>query len=150
MDENFAMNTQSIDSQPEAGSRVRWPIRNQIMLPMVSLMVARLVAVSVLNAFLSVRRTHRRIARELNEVATTLVNPNFRLSDGLLNKMGGLSGAEFVAIQRDGVACVEFVGQVFSWIERDQPDDRFAAGAWRSGHCGGRPRISQVSCDTSW
>ena len=71
MDENFAMNTQSIDSQPEAGSRVRWPIRNQIMLPMVSLMVARLVAVSVLNAFLSVRRTHRRIARELNEVACT-------------------------------------------------------------------------------
>jgi len=82
MDENFAMNTQSIDSQPEAGSRVRWPIRNQIMLPMVSLMVARLVAVSVLNAFLSVRRTHRRIARELNEVATTLVNPNFRGKPG--------------------------------------------------------------------
>jgi hypothetical protein len=71
MDENFAMNTQSIDSQPEAGSRVRWPIRNQIMLPMVSLMVARLVAVSVLNAFLSVRRTHRRIARELKRPGTS-------------------------------------------------------------------------------
>ena len=82
---------------------MRWPLRNQIMLPMVGVMLASLVAVSVLNAFLSVHRTRRRIARDLNEVATTLTNPNFRLSDGVLNKMRGLSGAEFVVIQRDGV-----------------------------------------------
>ena len=82
---------------------MRWPLRNQIMLPMVGVMLASLVAVSVLNAFLSVHRTRRRIARDLNEVATTLANPNFRLSDGVLNKMRGLSGAEFVVIQRDGV-----------------------------------------------
>ena len=82
---------------------MRWPLRNQIMLPMVGVMLGSLVAVSVLNAFLSVRRTRLRIERELDEVATTLANPNFPLSDGVLNKMRGLSGAEFVAIQRDGV-----------------------------------------------
>lgn len=82
---------------------MRWPLRNQIMLPMVGVMLGSLVAVSVLNAFLSVRRTRLRIEQELDEVATTLANPNFPLSNGVLNKMRGLSGAEFAVIQRGGV-----------------------------------------------
>ena len=63
---------------------MRWPLRNQIMLPMVGVILASLVAVSVLNAFLSVRRTHLRIERELNEVATTLADATFPLTDGVL------------------------------------------------------------------
>lgn len=83
-------------------SAMRWQLRNQIMLPMVGVMLASLVAVSVLNAFLSVQRTCLRIEREMNEMATTLADANFPLTDGVLSKMRGLSGTEFVIIQQDG------------------------------------------------
>ena len=109
-------------------SAMRWPLRNQIMLPMVGVILASLVAVSVLNAFLSVRRTHLRIERELNEVATTLADATFPLTDGVLGKMRGLSGTEFVMIQQDGLVAASsspgnsFVGlsELTPVVDRDQ------------------------------
>lgn len=109
-------------------SAMRWQLRNQIMLPMVGVMLASLVAVSVLNAFLSVQRTCLRIEREMNEMATTLADANFPLTDGVLSKMRGLSGTEFVIIQQDGSVVASsspnnsFFGLSESapFVERDQ------------------------------
>jgi signal transduction histidine kinase len=71
---------------------------------MVSLILATLLAVSVLNAFFAVRRARLRIERELDQVAETLADASFPLTDSVLQKMQGLSGAEFVLMERTRVA----------------------------------------------
>jgi signal transduction histidine kinase len=63
---------------------------------MTGLILAALVAVSVLNAYLSVRRTRLQIEAVLTQVTETLAQPNFPLTDSVLRRMRGLVGAEFV------------------------------------------------------
>lgn len=78
---------------------MRWPLRNQIVLPMVGVIVATLFAVSGLNAYFSVQSTQRRIENQLNQVAETLSDSSFPVTDTVLQKMRGLSGAEFVVME---------------------------------------------------
>lgn len=81
---------------------MRWPIRVQIMLPMLLLMLVSLAGVSALNAYLSYQQAKRQIIRQLSEVAATLADSSFPLSDAVLEQMRGLSGAEFVLSDADG------------------------------------------------
>jgi len=81
---------------------VRWPLRNQILLPMIAVILAALVGVSLLNAYFSVRHARRQIEQELTQVSTTLAESSFPLSDAVLRQMRGLSGAEFVLTDRRG------------------------------------------------
>lgn len=81
---------------------MRWPLRNQILLPMMALMLAALIGVSFLNAYLSVRRTRLRIESELAQVSETLTKSNFPLTNSVLQQMRGLVGAEFVLTDRRG------------------------------------------------
>jgi signal transduction histidine kinase len=69
---------------------------------MVGVMLATLAGVSLFNAFTSARRERWRIERDLREVAGTLADSNFPLTDGVLRQMRGLSGAEFVWCDRRG------------------------------------------------
>lgn len=73
------------------------------MLPMVCVMLAAIVAMSALNAYFSLQRTRLRIEHALSDVVSTLADSNFPLTDGVLHKMRGFSGAEFVLMDRDGV-----------------------------------------------
>ena len=75
---------------------MRWPLRNQIMFPMIGVMLVTLLAVSALNANLSGRRVKLQIERQLREVTATLSNSNFPLTPAVLRQMSGLTGAEFV------------------------------------------------------
>ncbi len=77
---------------------MRWPLRNQIMLPMLGVMLGALVGVSVLNAYLSGHRAKQHIERQLQEVTRTLSESTFPLTDAVLRQMRGLSGAEFVVV----------------------------------------------------
>lgn len=81
---------------------MRWPLRNQIMLPMVGVMLATLVGVSALNAYLSVRGTTQRIEADLWDVTRTLAESSFPLTDSVLRQMRGLSGAEFIVLNNSG------------------------------------------------
>jgi signal transduction histidine kinase len=81
---------------------MRWPLRNQILLPMICLMLGTLLGMSAMNAYFSVRRTRVQIECDLQQVAETLANPGFPLNDFVLRKMRGLSGAEFVLTDRRG------------------------------------------------
>jgi hypothetical protein len=47
---------------------MRWPLRYQIMLPMAGLMLATLVGVSLLNAWMAARRSSLHIGRQLQEI----------------------------------------------------------------------------------
>ncbi|REK25512.1 MAG: sensor histidine kinase [Planctomycetota bacterium] len=77
---------------------MRWPLRNQILLPMVGLMLAVIAGVSLLDAYLSARQARGRIERELAEVSRTLSEAKFPLTDAVLRQMTGLTGAEFVLV----------------------------------------------------
>ncbi len=81
---------------------MRWPLRNQVLLPMTALMLTALLGVSTLNAYLSVRNMRERIERDLAEVTDTLAASNFPLTNGVLRQMRGLSGADFVLTDREG------------------------------------------------
>jgi signal transduction histidine kinase len=69
---------------------------------MACLMVGTLTVVSASNAYLSLRRARNQIVNQLRQVAVTLSDSNFPLTDGVLRDMRGLSGAEFVLTDRRG------------------------------------------------
>jgi len=82
---------------------MRQPLRYQIMLPMLGLMLTALAGVSVLNAFLAAGRARRLIEQQLSEITQTLEQSNFPLTDTVLRQMRGLSGAEFVLVTETGL-----------------------------------------------
>ena len=81
---------------------MRWPLRYQIMLPFAGAMLAVVLGVSLLDAFLAARRTQHQIEQQLDQVAHTLLESNFPLTDAVLRQTRGLSGAEFLLIDRQG------------------------------------------------
>jgi signal transduction histidine kinase len=81
---------------------MRWPLRIQVLVAMAGLMLGALLAVSLFNAFWSAKRAQARIEHELRDVAETLGDSSFPLTDDVLKKMRGLSGADFVLIDQQG------------------------------------------------
>lgn len=81
---------------------MRWPLRRQILLPMVGIVVLTIGIVSALNAWLATSRIRRQMERQLADVTETLSAANFPLTDQVLRQTRGLTGAEFVATQLDG------------------------------------------------
>ncbi len=81
---------------------MRWPLRNQIMVPMIGVMLPALVGVSALNAYLSGHKVKQQIERQLQGVTSTLSESNFPLTSGVLQQMRGLTGAEFVLADDSG------------------------------------------------
>lgn len=81
---------------------MRRPLRYQIMLPMLGLMLTALIGVSAFNAYLAASRAKQQIEQQLNEITRTLDQSNFPLTDAVLRQMRGLSGAEFVLVTDSG------------------------------------------------
>lgn len=81
---------------------MRWPLRYQILAPFAGVMLGVVLGVSLLDAWLAARRTQRRIEHQLSEVACTLQEANFPLTDAVLKQTRGLSGAEFVLVDSQG------------------------------------------------
>ncbi len=82
---------------------MRWPLRNQILVPFVLLLLGVICTVSALNAWLATQRTKNQIEEQLQGIAATLADSSFPLTDMVLRQMHGLSGAEFV-LTADGRA----------------------------------------------
>ncbi len=81
---------------------MRWPIRYQILLPLAGIMLAAVLGVSVLSAYLAAQRAEEDIDEQLRRVARTLLDSSFPLNDVVLRQMEGLSGAEFALSDRAG------------------------------------------------
>lgn len=81
---------------------MRWPLRYQILMPFAGVMLGVVLGVSLLDAWLAARRTQRQIEHQLSEVARTLQEANFPLTDAVLKQTRGLSGAEFVLVDAQG------------------------------------------------
>jgi signal transduction histidine kinase len=77
---------------------MRWPIRNQIMIPLVAVAIASLTAVAIVNAVLAERRTCDQVEQQLRQVIGVLTTSSFPLTNKVLGQMRDLSSAEFVLI----------------------------------------------------
>jgi signal transduction histidine kinase len=79
---------------------MRWPIRIQLLLPMLTVVVVTIVLVSVFSAFFGVNHARQLQREKLQRVISTLSEANFPLSEPVLRQMSSLSGAEFVFFDR--------------------------------------------------
>ena len=80
---------------------MRRPIRIQLLLPVLPVVLLAIVAASGTSAYLDIQRANRRQQEHLARVVDTLTEPAFPLADNVLRKMSGLSGAEFVVLDAD-------------------------------------------------
>lgn len=81
---------------------MRWPLRYQILVPFAAVMLIAIVGVSLFDALLAARWTEQHIQAQLREVAGTLLDSSFPLTNRVLQQTRGLSGAEFVLSDASG------------------------------------------------
>ena len=81
---------------------MRWPLRRQILLPMVGILLLTVGVVSALNAWLATARVQQQLQTQLAEVIQTFAATNIPLTARVLQQTRGLSGAEFVATDAAG------------------------------------------------
>jgi len=81
---------------------MRWPIRNQIMFPLLAVAIVSLTAVGVINAVLAERRTCAHVEQQLRRVIGVLSTSSFPLTNSVLQQMRDLSNAEFVLTDSSG------------------------------------------------
>jgi signal transduction histidine kinase len=104
---------------------VRWPIRNQIFLPVAALLLLAVASVAVLMAALAARRSSQERMERVGRVVATLAETTFPLTDNVLSRMRGLSGAEFVTLDDRGAIVTSTLGS--SVREADLPSPLPAA-----------------------
>lgn len=75
---------------------MRWPIRNQILLPLITIQLAVAIGVTWLGAWTSLRRVEQEVQSRFQELTTTIQRSTFPLTSAVLEQLRGLSGAEFV------------------------------------------------------
>ena len=83
-------------------SLVRWPLQRQLLVPVLSVVVAAIVASSALTAYLAAGWAAQRQEENLKRVVHTLTDAGFPLTEPVLSKMSGLSGADFVVFDGAG------------------------------------------------
>ena len=109
---------------------MRWPIRNQILVPVAALLTAAVTLIAVFSAVLATRRSEEQTLRHLREVIATLGQSSFPLAPNVLDKMRGLSGADFVVRDAEGrliAATLENTAGLASFLKQIPPSEEFAS-----------------------
>src|SRR5262245_20843438 len=81
---------------------MRWPLRRQILLPMVGILLLTIAIVSALNAWLATSRLQKQLQSQVAGVAQTIARTNIPLTASVLQQTRGLTGMELVATDRQG------------------------------------------------
>jgi signal transduction histidine kinase len=81
---------------------VRGSLRNQILYPTLAVMLLATGFASGTTAWLAARRTRLQIETQLRDVARTLAESTFPLTDSVLRQTRGLSGAEIAVADSNG------------------------------------------------
>jgi hypothetical protein len=127
---------------------MRWPIRNQIFLPVATLLLVAIASIAVLLATVAARRSSRERMERVERVVATLDDATFPFSENVLKQMRGLSGAEYVTLDDQGAILTSTLGP--SVRESDLPSPLPATGAptrleeFRVIEVGGRPYFMAV------
>jgi signal transduction histidine kinase len=105
---------------------MRWPIRNQIFLPVATLLLVAIASIAVLLAAVAARRSSQERIERVERVVATLDDASFPFSENVLKKMRGLSGAEYVTLDERGAILTSTLGP--SVRESDLPSALPATG----------------------
>ncbi|HEY1066457.1 MAG TPA: HAMP domain-containing sensor histidine kinase, partial [Pirellulales bacterium] len=81
---------------------MRQPIRRQLLLPFLSVVVAAMATTSGLNAYRNSAWTRTQQEQQLDRLSETFLHARFPLNRTVLETMHGLSGAQFVLLDADG------------------------------------------------
>ncbi|MGE5195349.1 MAG: sensor histidine kinase [Deltaproteobacteria bacterium] len=81
---------------------MRWPIRNQIFVPFVGVVLLAVAAMTAVAALLAARQRESQTLAQLQNVVETLAHTSVPYTEPVLQKMSGLSGAQFVACDARG------------------------------------------------
>jgi signal transduction histidine kinase len=81
---------------------MRWPLRRQILLPFVGLLLLTIGVVSGLNGWLALARESRRLQTQLDDIVHTLAAVSFPLESNVLRQARGLTGAELLVADAAG------------------------------------------------
>ena len=81
---------------------MRWPIQVQLLFPMLLVVVLSIGLASVTGGYLGSLRARQQQEEELRRMVATLSGATFPLTESVLRLMSGLSGAEFVLLDREG------------------------------------------------
>ncbi len=74
----------------------RFPLRYQVLLPMLATLVVTLVVISALTAAMAARSAASRVDADVARIAKTLRTTTFPLTQPVLDNIAGLSGAELL------------------------------------------------------
>ena len=80
---------------------MRWSIRWQILTPFLTIVAMSIGLLTVLSLWQATRREAARTRERLQAVVETLTGSNMPLTESVLSKMRGLSGAEFVVVDAE-------------------------------------------------
>ena len=77
---------------------MRRPIQRQLLVPMLLVVVLSSAATALLAAWLGMRAVRQGEQERLQQLADTLTNSGFPLTDAVLRRMSDLSGAQFATL----------------------------------------------------
>lgn len=81
---------------------MRWPIRNQILMPFALLQALAIGVISLSASWIAADRVERESIARLDQVLGTLSASRFPVRSPVLEQMKGLSGADFIASDNSG------------------------------------------------
>ena len=81
---------------------MRWPIRNQILVPFALLQGLAIMIISLSASWTAAQRAERESISRLDQVVRTLSESRFPVQSSVLEQMKGLSGADFIATDAQG------------------------------------------------
>lgn len=81
---------------------MRWSMRTQILLPFALLSISAVAVTALVSALAAARRGDQDRALQLRTMVRTLGDARFPYTAGVLEKMKGLSGTEYVAVAASG------------------------------------------------
>lgn len=81
---------------------MRRPIQQQLLVPMLVVVLAGVAVASMAGAWLGAQFAREQEQENLRRLAGTLVDAGFPLSENVLRKMAGLSGADFAVLDHEG------------------------------------------------
>ena len=79
---------------------MRWSIRQQILFPLVGIVLVAVIVMTVVAAVAAARQSDAQILSHLDNVVATLDHPGFPLTKAVLEKLRGLTGAHFLACDK--------------------------------------------------
>lgn len=81
---------------------MRWPIRNQILLPFLMIQIGTVFVVAISSAWFAVRQVDQEIIARMENVLSTLETATYPLTPAILGQLKQFSEADFVVFNQNG------------------------------------------------